>query len=105
MFTPGPDDLITEIEAAQLRRQSIRTLQAERLRGTGCHYYKLGRTVRYRRGDVLQFIREREVSTTNALPWAKRSIKKRAARDARHRERLREPELSRVTGPAATERQ
>ena len=50
------DGLLTEDEAAQLRRQSIRTLQAERLRGGGCPYVKLGRSVRYRRADVLRFI-------------------------------------------------
>jgi hypothetical protein len=50
------DDLLTEAEAAHLRRQSIRTLQAERLRNDGCPYVKLGRSVRYRRSDVLKFI-------------------------------------------------
>jgi Helix-turn-helix domain len=50
------DDLLTEGEAARLRRQSKRTLQAERLRGGGCPYVKLGRSVRYRKSDVLAFI-------------------------------------------------
>lgn len=50
------DDLLTENEAARLRRQSVRTLQAERLRGVGCTYVKLGRSVRYRRADVQAFI-------------------------------------------------
>lgn len=50
------DELLTEAEAAKLRRQSIRTLQAERLRGAGCTYVKLGRSVRYRCGDVLAYI-------------------------------------------------
>jgi len=53
---PAVDDLLTEGEAARLRRQSIRTLQAERLRGAGCSYVKLGRSVRYRRADVMSFI-------------------------------------------------
>jgi hypothetical protein len=53
------DSLLTEIEAAQLRKQSVRTLQAERLRGGGCPYAKLGRSVRYRRSDVLRFIEDR----------------------------------------------
>jgi hypothetical protein len=52
----GADGLLTEGEAAQLRRQSVRTLQAERLRGVGCSYVKLGRSVRYRRADVMSFI-------------------------------------------------
>ena len=54
------DPLLTEGEAAEMRRQSMRTLQAERLRGGGCPFVKLGRSVRYRRSDVLRFI---EVNT------------------------------------------
>lgn len=55
------DDLITEKEAARMRNQSVRTLQAERRQkhrrqGARCPYVKLGRTVRYRRGDVLAYI-------------------------------------------------
>jgi hypothetical protein len=50
------DPLLTESEAAQMRRQSTRTLQAERLRGGGCPYVKLGRNVRYRRSDVVAYI-------------------------------------------------
>jgi hypothetical protein len=49
--TTAPDELLTESEAARLRRQSVRTLQAERLRGDGCPFVKLGRSVRYRRSD------------------------------------------------------
>jgi len=54
--TTDLDELLTEKEVAQLRHQSIRTLQAERLKGGGCPYVKLGRSVRYRRSDVLKFI-------------------------------------------------
>jgi hypothetical protein len=56
LSTTDGDELLTELEAAQLRRQSVRTLQAERLRGDGCRFVKLGRSVRYRRRDVLEFI-------------------------------------------------
>jgi len=63
-----PDQLLTEIEAAQLRRQSVRTLQAERLRGDGCQFVKLGRSVRYRRSDVLRFIESNmRVSTSEGV--------------------------------------
>jgi hypothetical protein len=61
------DHLLTEIEAAQLRRQSVRTLQAERLHGGGCFFVKLGRSVRYRRSDVLRFIESRVRSSTSEL--------------------------------------
>jgi hypothetical protein len=58
------DKLLTEIEAALLRGQSVRTLQAERLHGGGCPFVKLGRSVRYRRSDVLQFIEARVRTST-----------------------------------------
>ena len=62
---PGLDQLLTEIEAAQLRRQSVRTLQAERLRGGGCRFVKIGRSVRYRLRDVLEFIERNVRSSTS----------------------------------------
>jgi Helix-turn-helix domain len=57
------DELLTEDEAARLRRQSTRTLQAERLNGGGCPFVKLGRSVRYRRSDVLRFIESRVMTS------------------------------------------
>jgi hypothetical protein len=62
------DELLTESEAARLRRQSIRTLQAERLRGGGCPFVKLGRSVRYRRSDVLAFIKANVKTSTSETP-------------------------------------
>ena len=55
-LSDNQNELLTEMEAAYLRRQSVRTLQAERLHGRGCPYIKLGRSVRYRRADILKFI-------------------------------------------------
>jgi hypothetical protein len=54
--------LLTEVEAARLRCQSPRTLQAERIHGGGCPYIKIGRNVRYCRRDVLRFIAERTLT-------------------------------------------
>jgi hypothetical protein len=68
----GLDEMLTEKEAAQLRRQSVRTLQAERLRGDGCRFVKLGRSVRYRRRDVLEFI-ESNLRTSTTGPEATRA--------------------------------
>jgi Helix-turn-helix domain len=62
------DELLTENEAAQLRRQSVRTLQAERVRGGGCPHVKLGRSVRYRRSDVLKFIENNVRTSTSESP-------------------------------------
>jgi hypothetical protein len=61
------DPLLTEIEAAQQRKQSVRTLQAERLRGGGCPFVKLGRSVRYRRSDVLRFIESHVRTSTSEV--------------------------------------
>jgi Helix-turn-helix domain len=61
------DKLLTENEAAELRRQSVRTLQAERLRGGGCPFVKLGRSVRYRLSDVQQFIHTRIRNSTTEV--------------------------------------
>jgi hypothetical protein len=66
------DVLLTEIEAAQLRRQSVRTLQAERLHGGGCSFVKLGRSVRYRRSDVLRFIESHVRGSTSEVAVGQR---------------------------------
>lgn len=57
-------DLLTEHEAAALRRQSVRTLQAERLKGGGCPFVRLGKSIRYRRADVLKYIEDRIFTST-----------------------------------------
>jgi hypothetical protein len=66
-ITAHSDELLTELEAAQLRRQSVRTLQAERLRGGGCPFAKIGRSVRYRRSDLLNFIATRIRTSTSEV--------------------------------------
>ncbi len=55
-----PDALLFTAEAAYLRGQSPRTLEKERVAGGGCNFVLLGRSVRYRRRDVLAHI-ERQV--------------------------------------------
>ena len=61
------DELINEQEAARLRGQSVRTLQAERVKGGGCPFVKLGRSVRYRRSDIMDYIEQRVVSSTTEV--------------------------------------
>jgi hypothetical protein len=61
-------ELITESEAARLRRQSERTLQSERQRGGGCPFVKLGHSVRYRRADVLIHIAANIKTCTSETP-------------------------------------
>ena len=48
--------LLTQTEYAKLRRCSERTVERERVSGTGCRYIKIGRGVRYKRVDALEFI-------------------------------------------------
>jgi hypothetical protein len=50
------EELLTGQEYARLRRCSVRTVERERGTGEGCRYIKLGRSVRYKRRDVLDFI-------------------------------------------------
>ncbi|MET3900670.1 hypothetical protein ABIB57_004636 [Devosia sp. UYZn731] len=44
---------ITEHELATRQRRSVKTLQADRLKGGGVPFVKFGRAVRYRMSDVL----------------------------------------------------
>lgn len=56
----NPNQLMTEKEAAELICYTPRALQNWRLRGGGPRYVKIGRSVRYQRSDVLEFIEERK---------------------------------------------
>ena len=54
------DQLMTEKDVASLICITPRALQNWRLRGGGPEYVKIGRSVRYQRSDVMQFIDERK---------------------------------------------
>jgi hypothetical protein len=49
------ESLMTEVAAARFLCVSIRTLQAWRMTGVGPNFVKLGRAVRYRRQDLLDW--------------------------------------------------
>ena len=53
------DGFIAETEAADYLCQSIRTLQKWRVTGFGPHFYKPGRSVRYRRRDLREWAESR----------------------------------------------
>lgn len=53
------DAMLKEADAADLLCQSVRTLQKWRVNGAGPQFYKLGRSVRYCRADLLMWIAER----------------------------------------------
>lgn len=46
------ETLLTPTQLAQRWNCSIKKLDADRLRGTGCPYVKIGRLVRYRAIDI-----------------------------------------------------
>jgi predicted DNA-binding transcriptional regulator AlpA len=66
------DRLLTEIEAADFLGYTIRALQNWRLRGGGPPFIRIsGRSVRYRRRDLIAWIESRSVrSTSEALEGA-----------------------------------
>jgi len=59
------EELLIGEEYARLRRCSVRTIERERSTGQGCKYIKLGRAVRYRRRDVLDFIERNARQSTS----------------------------------------
>jgi hypothetical protein len=61
-LTTDLDALITEVQAADLLRLSVRTLQAWRTRAFGPAYVQAGRAVRYRRRDLIAWIEASTVS-------------------------------------------
>lgn len=60
------DGLITETEAADYLCQSVRTIQKWRVTGYGPKFYKSGRSVRYRRRDLSEWIEQRSHSSTSS---------------------------------------
>ena len=60
--TVDSDALLTEVEASDFLRLSVRTLQAWRLRIAGPAFVQVGRAVRYRRRDLIAWIEANTVS-------------------------------------------
>jgi len=65
-YTSDPERLVTEHEAAEIMCQSVRTLQKWRVTGFGPHFYKIGRSVRYKRAEVIDWIAARRMAHTSA---------------------------------------
>jgi predicted DNA-binding transcriptional regulator AlpA len=59
--------LLTESQLAQLIIRAVPTVQKDRLRGTGPHYIKIGRLVRYRPEDVRAWLAERVRRSTSEV--------------------------------------
>jgi Helix-turn-helix domain len=56
------DSLLTESEASDFLKISVRTIQAWRLRVAGPPFVHVGRAVRYRRRDLITWIEANTVS-------------------------------------------
>ena len=54
-------ELLSEKEVAKIYKINVRTLQRERSLGIGMPYVKLGKRVRYKRGDVEKYIKHHTV--------------------------------------------
>ena len=64
-----PDRLVDERQAASFLCYSVRALQNWRVRGGGPRFVKVsGRSVRYRRRDLITWIEERTRSNTSESP-------------------------------------
>jgi len=61
------DGLLTEAQAADYLKLSIRTLQAWRIRGVGPAFVRAGRSVRYRRYDLLVWIKQQTVQSAQSM--------------------------------------
>lgn len=59
--------LVPQRVYSEIRDCSERTIERERASGTGCPYVKIGRSVRYRRRDIIDFI-ERHVRRSTSEP-------------------------------------
>lgn len=57
------EDILTPVEAAEMLRIPLRTLDAWRYRRIGPTYSKVGRHVRYRRSEILRFLSDAEVGS------------------------------------------
>jgi predicted DNA-binding transcriptional regulator AlpA len=52
-----PDELLTEREVAALLKLSVRTLQSWRTRKVGPPVVRVGRSIRYRRGSLMDWLK------------------------------------------------
>lgn len=59
------DALMGETQAAELACVSVRTLQTWRLKGGGPRFAKLGRVVRYRRRDIIEWVEGHLANSTS----------------------------------------
>lgn len=59
--------LLTEVAAARILKLSIRTLQAWRCRGIGPDFIRVGRAIRYRHSDLIDWLNHNTVSPARTV--------------------------------------
>jgi excisionase family DNA binding protein len=64
-------EMLSETEAAQILRISVRTLQSWRVKGNGPRFAHIGRAVRYPRSELERWIEQRTFAHTSAADAAK----------------------------------
>jgi predicted DNA-binding transcriptional regulator AlpA len=57
-------EFLSEVQVADLLCQSVRTIQKWRVSGLGPPFYKFGRSVRYNRSDLVDWIETRRKAHT-----------------------------------------
>jgi predicted DNA-binding transcriptional regulator AlpA len=58
-------ELLDERAVAEITGESTRTWERRRTSGDGPPYYRLGRSVRYDRNEVLEWVRQRRRKSTS----------------------------------------
>ncbi len=61
--TKGQEKYITEKEVAEITGRALSTLRNERFLGKGIPYSKIGKSVRYKYEDVIEFMEARRIET------------------------------------------
>jgi predicted DNA-binding transcriptional regulator AlpA len=65
-FNEGDDIMLTIAEAAEMVRSPVATLRYWRHQGIGPHSFRVGRSVRYWRSDVHNWLQEQSVHNSAA---------------------------------------
>ena len=63
----GQFKYITEKEVSEITTRALSTLRNERFLGKGIPYIKIGKSVRYRLDDVIEFMESKRIETTDAF--------------------------------------
>lgn len=63
MMTEINDRLLKQAEVAEITGMSSAWLEMSRFKGTGIRFCKLGRAIRYKYSDVMEFINDHMVGT------------------------------------------